>query len=95
MNERLFVISQITTHLACFVISFYITWPISNHLVDFSGYCALFSCGTFNEEDGRFEPKWASNGFCVYAIAVGVYTVLYSFVQAIAKIRIFHLNLER
>ncbi|KAH9399518.1 hypothetical protein TYRP_017930 [Tyrophagus putrescentiae] len=87
MNEKLFTYGQIGVHLACFIASFYIIWPMSNHLSDFHGHCALFSCGTFSEDDGHFEPHWSSCGFCAFSIIVGVYTLLSSVGQILAKVR--------
>ncbi len=60
---------------------------MSNHLSDFHGHCALFSCGTFSEDDGHFEPHWSSCGFCAFSIIVGVYTLLSSVGQILAKVR--------
>jgi len=57
---------------------------------DFCGHCALFSCGTFIEDDGRFEPDWASSGYCIYTIIVGCFTLLLSLVQLIFKLRLLY-----
>lgn len=87
MNMKLFAYTQIAVHVACFIASFYIVWPISKHMNDFCGHCALFSCGTFIEDDGHFEPNWASGGYCIYSIIVGIFTMLNSIGQILFKIR--------
>lgn len=48
-----------------------IVWFI-DHLFTFSGHCLLFSTGTWQEKDGLFDVRWASEANCNYPILVGV-----------------------
>ncbi|KAI2806266.1 hypothetical protein BLOT_005278 [Blomia tropicalis] len=90
MNDKLLIYTQISVHLGCFIASFYIIWPISNHMKDFCSHCALFSCGTYIESDGSFEPNWASKGFCIYSILIGLFTLFQSLGQLFFKLRLLY-----
>lgn len=94
MNDKIFLIIQCGTHLICLLASLYIIVPVATHMSDFRGNCALFSCGKYSEEDGHFEPEWASSAFCIISIIIGFITFLLSLAQLLLKLRLLYKNEE-
>lgn len=94
MNDKIFSLIHIAAHFVCILVSLYIIVPVSTHLSDFRGHCALFSCGQFIEDDGHFEPKWSTPFSCFYSIIIGGFTLLCSLAQLLLKLRLLYQNKE-
>lgn len=47
----------------------------------FSGHCLLFTTGKWREEDGMFDPRWSSSGFCDFPLVTGIFMLIISCVQ--------------
>jgi len=84
------VLSQSAGYTVTFILSLCVLIPMSIHLTNFKGHCALFTTGTFIEDDGRFDPNWASCFYCGLTIFVGVLTLITSSVQLIRMIRLMN-----
>ena len=52
-----------------------------NYLLPCSGHCLLFTTGTWQEKDGLFDVRWASEAYCNYPIIVGVCLFIIAGVQ--------------
>lgn len=94
-NAKVFVVTQAAANIVAVLASMYILIPMVNHMREFLGHCALFSCGTYIETDGHFKPDWSSKGFCVYSVIVSSISIVASTIQCVLKIRLFYLSLER
>lgn len=53
----------------------------NNLQIFFRGHCLLFSTGVWQESDGQFVAKWASQIYCNYTVFVGLVLFLASAVQ--------------
>ena len=92
---NIFLINQTAGYIVTLILSFVIIIPISFHLSNFKGNCSLFTRGTFIEDDGRFEPDWASCFYCGWTLFVGIITLIASFVQIIRMIRFIKNGADR
>lgn len=79
--SNVLILSQIAGHVIIFILSLCIFVPMSMHMHGFSGHCLLFATGTWREEDGLFDVKWASPGYCNFPIATGVILFIISAFQ--------------
>ncbi|KAK6635266.1 hypothetical protein RUM44_000517 [Polyplax serrata] len=70
--RNILLLSQLTGYIIALILSLCITIPMSLHQDEFKGHCLLFSTGEWQESDGQFVVKWASQAFCNYIIFVGV-----------------------
>ncbi|XP_020713758.1 transmembrane protein 179 isoform X1 [Ceratitis capitata] len=61
--------------------SCYIGYIIIVHDGSTSGHCLLFTTGKWREEDGMFEVKWASTGFCNFPFFTAIFLFLVSTLQ--------------
>ena len=95
MSEKTSLIVHCGVHLMCTFVSLYIIVPLGTHMSDFRGHCALFSCGTYIEDDGHFEPNWASSGYCIYTILIGFLSFISSLSQLFLKLRLLYYKRER
>lgn len=65
------MLSQIAGHVVVLILSLCITIPMLCHVRDFNGHCLLFSTGTWNENNGKFDVKWAPRLYCDFPIVTG------------------------
>ena len=72
---------QLFTSLCNAVFSVVVCVPMSMHQDAFKGHCALFSTGSWNEEDGQFLVQWASQAYCNFTIFVAVVNFVVSSAQ--------------
>lgn len=75
------ILSQVAGHVFALILSLCIFIPLSVHVHSFSGHCLLFATGTWQESDGLFDVRWASETYCNYPILVGVALFIVSGVQ--------------
>ncbi|XP_037940926.1 transmembrane protein 179 [Teleopsis dalmanni] len=81
-------LSQISGHIILVILSLCVITPLGINLRQFSGHCLLFTTGKWREEDGMFDVKWSSNGFCNFPLISGIVTFLISSVQIYRFVRI-------
>ncbi|XP_058464798.1 transmembrane protein 179 [Malaya genurostris] len=79
--SNVLILSQVAGHVFALILSLCVFIPLSVHVHSFNGHCLLFSNGTWQETDGLFDVKWASEGYCTYPILVGVTLFLISGLQ--------------
>ncbi|KAL0269289.1 UNVERIFIED_CONTAM: hypothetical protein PYX00_007079 [Menopon gallinae] len=70
--NNVLLLSQLAGYVIALILSLCITVPMSLHQDEFKGHCLLFSTGKWDESNGQFTVKWASQAFCNYIIFVGV-----------------------
>uniref|UniRef100_A0A182NZY9 Transmembrane protein 179 n=1 Tax=Anopheles epiroticus TaxID=199890 RepID=A0A182NZY9_9DIPT len=75
------ILSQIAGHVFAFILSMCIFIPLAIHVRSFDGHCLLFTTGTWQEKDGLFDVRWASEAYCNYPIIVGVCLFIIAGVQ--------------
>uniref|UniRef100_A0A182MU20 Transmembrane protein 179 n=1 Tax=Anopheles culicifacies TaxID=139723 RepID=A0A182MU20_9DIPT len=79
--SNVLILSQIVGHVFAFILSMCIFIPLAIHVRSFDGHCLLFTTGTWQEKDGLFDVKWASEAYCNYPIVVGVCLFIIAGVQ--------------
>uniref|UniRef100_A0A8D8ATG7 Transmembrane protein 179 n=1 Tax=Culex pipiens TaxID=7175 RepID=A0A8D8ATG7_CULPI len=79
--SNVLILSQVAGHVFALILSLCIFIPLSVHVHSFSGHCLLFATGTWQESDGLFDVRWASETYCNYPILVGVALFVVSGVQ--------------
>ena len=95
MSDKIYLISQCAAHLVVLFVSLYSIVPMVIHVSDFRGHCALYSCGKFIEEDGRFDPQWSSLFYCLFTVIVAFLAFLSALSQLTLKIRLMYYNRVR
>lgn len=78
---NILLLSQIAGYVVALILSLCIIVPMSLHQDEFRGHCLLFSTGVWQESDGQFVVKWASQAYCNYTIFVGLVLLIASAVQ--------------
>lgn len=79
--HNVLLLSQLAGYVIAFILSICITVPLLIHVREFDDHCLLFAEGKWAEEDGLFNPEWASQGFCNYPIFIGFLLFIVSFTQ--------------
>ncbi|XP_073818577.1 transmembrane protein 179-like [Musca autumnalis] len=74
-------LSQITGHVIILILALCVVVPLSFNIHDFCGHCLLFTTGKWREEDGMFDPKWASSDFCNFPLVTGILMFIISSIQ--------------
>ncbi|XP_055585647.1 transmembrane protein 179 [Uranotaenia lowii] len=70
--SNVLILSQVAGHVIALILSLCLFIPLSMHVHSFNGHCLLFATGAWQENDGLFDVKWASEAYCNYPILVGV-----------------------
>ncbi|XP_055549396.1 transmembrane protein 179 [Wyeomyia smithii] len=70
--SNVLILSQVAGHVIALILSLCILIPLSIHMHSFSGHCLLFATGQWQETNGLFDVKWASDAYCNYPGLVGV-----------------------
>ncbi|XP_053954770.1 transmembrane protein 179 [Anastrepha obliqua] len=79
--SNILLLSQIAGHVILVILSLCMLVPLGMSIREFSGHCLLFTTGKWREEDGMFEVKWSSTGFCHFPVLTAIFHFLISTVQ--------------
>lgn len=75
------ILSQIAGHVILAILSLLVIIPMSMNLNEFNHHCILFATGNWREDDGLFEVRWPSAGFCKFPIFTGYFVLIVSILQ--------------
>ncbi|XP_053698064.1 transmembrane protein 179 [Sabethes cyaneus] len=79
--SNVLILSQVAGHVIALILSICIFIPLSLHMHSFNGHCLLFATGQWQETNGLFDVKWASEAYCNYPGTVGVILFFISGIQ--------------
>ncbi|XP_058812356.1 transmembrane protein 179 [Topomyia yanbarensis] len=79
--SNVLILSQVAGHVIALILSLCIFIPLSVHVHSFNGHCLLFASGTWQETNGLFDVRWASEAYCTYPILVGIQLFVISGIQ--------------
>jgi hypothetical protein len=80
---NILLLSQTAGYSVALILSLCVAIPMTIHMINFKGHCLLYTNGTFVPDDGRFEPDWASPGYCGFTLAVACFLLICSTVQLV------------
>ncbi|XP_055615659.1 transmembrane protein 179 [Toxorhynchites rutilus septentrionalis] len=92
--SNVLTLSQMAGHVIALILSLCIFIPLSAHVHSFNGHCLLFATGTWQEKDGLFDVRWASEANCNYPILVGVALFVIAGLQIYRLAILVHRELE-
>lgn len=93
--SNVLILSQIAAHVVVLILSLCIIIPMLYHVSEFNGNCLLFSTGTWSEDDGRFDIKWANKFYCNFTIITGFFLFQVSIIEIYRQVQRTDTKLSR